>query len=102
MSDVSTCSGDQNHCGLPSTNDTTIHFARVGQRRARHLAAESHMVQLALHRTQTCLDVAQTLPIGQLREDHGKILIPAGKSAQPDVALIALDRTAKTPGREGS
>jgi len=30
-----------------------------------------------------------------LREGHGQILIPAGKSAQPDVALIALDATAK-------
>src|SRR5713226_1412566 len=66
-----------------------------------HLAAETQVVQLALHRTQTGLDVAQTFPIGQLREGHGQILIPAGKSAQPDVALIALDATAKLPvGKE--
>src|SRR6266852_5685604 len=78
-----------------------MRFVRVGQRRARHLAAESQVVQLALHRTQTGLDVAQTFPIGQLREGHGQILIPAGKSAQPDVALIALDATAKLPvGKE--
>ena len=78
-----------------------MRFVRIGQRRARHLAAESQVVQLALHRTQTGLDVAQTFPIGQLREGHGQILIPAGKSAQPDVALIALDATAKLPvGKE--
>ncbi len=78
-----------------------MRFVRVGQRRARHLAAESQVVQLALHRTQTGLDVAQTFPIGQLREGHGQILIPAGKSAQPEVALIALDATAKLPvGKE--
>src|SRR4029077_9985646 len=71
-----------------------------GQGRARHLAAEPQVVQLALHRTQTGLDVAQTFPIGQLREGHGQILIPAGKSAQPDVALIALDATAKLPVRK--
>jgi hypothetical protein len=35
------------------------------------------VVQLALHRTQTGLDVAQTFSIGQLREGHGQILIPA-------------------------
>src|SRR6266436_5261300 len=78
-----------------------MRFVRVGQGRARHLAAESQMVQLALHRTQTSLDIAQTFPIRQLRESHCQILIPAGKSAQPDVALIALDATAKLPvGKE--
>ena len=77
-----------------------VRFVGIGQRRARHLAAESHVIQLALHRTQTGLDVAQAFAIGQLREGHGQILIPAGKSAQPDVALIALDATAKLPVRK--
>jgi hypothetical protein len=49
---------------------------------------------------KTGLDVAQTFPIGQLREGHGQILIPAEKPAQPDVALIALDATTKLPGRK--
>jgi hypothetical protein len=32
---------------------------------------------------------------------HGQILIPAGKSAQPDVATVAFDATAKLPvGKE--
>jgi ABC-type Fe3+/spermidine/putrescine transport system ATPase subunit len=67
----------------------------------RHLAAEAQVVQLNLHRTQTGLDVAQTFPIGQLGEGHGQILIPAGKSTQPDVAPVALDATAKlTVGKE--
>jgi hypothetical protein len=74
-----------------------MRFVGVSQRRARHLAPESQVVQLALHRAQTGLDVAQTFPIGQLREGHGQILIPAGKSAQPDIALIALDATTKLP-----
>ena len=78
-----------------------MRFVRVGQRRARHLAAESHVVQLALYRTQTGLDVAQTLAIGQLREGHRQILVPTGKSAQSDVAPVALDTTAKLPvGKE--
>jgi hypothetical protein len=45
-------------------------FVRVGQCRACHLAAESQVVQFALYRTQTGLDVAQTFPIGRLREVH--------------------------------
>jgi len=61
------------------------------------------VVQFALHRTQTGLDIAQAFPIGQLREGHGQILIAAGKSAQPDVAPVALDATAKLPvGKEAN
>jgi hypothetical protein len=40
-----------------------MRLVRVGQR-TRHLASESQMVQLALHRMQARLDVAQTFPIG--------------------------------------
>jgi hypothetical protein len=68
--------GDQNLCEIGEDPPIT-RFVRVGQRRTRHLAAESQVVQLALHRTQAGLDVAQTFPIGQLREGHGQILIPA-------------------------
>ncbi len=43
----------------------------------------------------------KTLAIGQLREGHRQILVPAGKSAQPDVTPVALDATAKLPvGKE--
>src|SRR6266849_5304667 len=57
--------------------------------------------KFARHRGLSAFDVAQTFPIGQLREGHGQILIPAGKSAQPEVALIALDATAELPvGKE--
>jgi len=41
-----------------------MRLVRVGQRRTRHLAAESQMVQLAFDRMQTRLDVAQTFSIG--------------------------------------
>ena len=67
----------------------------VGQRRARHLAAETHVVELAAHRTQARFDVAQALAIGQLREGHRQILIPAGEASQPRIALIPRDATAK-------
>src|SRR3984885_1125397 len=72
-----------------------MRLIRVGQRRTRHLAAESQMVQLAFDRMQTRLDVAKTFSIGELCESHGQILIPAGKPAQSAVALIALNATAK-------
>jgi ABC-type Mn2+/Zn2+ transport system ATPase subunit len=65
-------------------------FVRVRQRRARHLATESQVIELALQRTQTGSDVAQTLPIGQLSEGHRQIVIPAGEASHPQVALIDL------------
>jgi hypothetical protein len=45
-------------------------FVRVGQSRARHFAAEPHVIQLALESTQAGLDIAQALAIGELREGH--------------------------------
>ena len=42
----------------------------IGQRRARHFAAEPHVIQLALQRAQAGLDITQALAIGELREGH--------------------------------
>src|ERR1035441_9640380 len=72
-------------------------FVGVRQRRARHLAMESQVIQLALQRTQTGSDVAQTFAIGQLGEGHRQILIPAGETSQPEVALITSDATTELP-----
>jgi len=77
-----------------------MRLVRIGQRRTRHLAAESQMVQLASDRMQTRLDVAQTFSIGELCESHGQILIPAGKPAQAVVSVVAIDATAKLPIRQ--
>ena len=61
----------------------------VGQRRFAHAAAKAHMVEFWLHGTEAGLDVAQTIAIGQLREDHGQILVPTRKAAWIRVAAIA-------------
>ena len=47
------------------------------------------MVEFWLHGAEAGLDVAQTFAIGQLREDHGQILVPASKAARVRVATIA-------------
>ena len=57
----------------------------VGQCGARHLGAESHVVELGAERTQARFDVAQAFAVGQL----GKKLIPARKAAQFVIAAIA-------------
>jgi hypothetical protein len=55
------------------------------------------VIELALQRTQTCFDVAQTLAIGQLREGHRQILIPAGEASRSQFTLITLDATTELP-----
>ena len=70
----------------------------VGQRGARHPAAEAHVVELAAHRPQARLDVAQALAVSQLREGHRQILVPARETSPVRVAAIAGDALLKLVG----
>ena len=45
-------------------------FVGVGQCRARHRAAESHVVKLGGKRTQARFDIAEAFAVGQLGESH--------------------------------
>src|ERR1019366_7531249 len=45
-------------------------------------------IKLAPHGSETGLNVAQAFAIGQLREGHGQILVPAGEAAQVRVATV--------------
>jgi len=56
------------------------------------------VVQLARLRTQTRLDVEQTLSIGQLSKGHAKILIEARKAL--DLVFSAIGRNATTKRRQ--
>src|SRR5664279_5375613 len=80
-------SADQ-HLGKVRIDSPVARFVGIGQGRARHLAAKSHVVELALHRTQAGFDIAQTVAVSQLRERHGQILIPARESLLLIVAAI--------------
>src|SRR5208283_2549863 len=51
--------------------------------------SKAHVVKLRRLRRQARLDVAQTLPIGQLGERHGLILRGAGQLAHGAIALVA-------------
>ena len=66
-----------------------VSFVGICQRGPRHLAAKAQMVQLALHRTQTCFDIPQALTVSQLREGHGKILIPARETPAMIITAVA-------------
>jgi hypothetical protein len=72
----------------------------VGQRGPRHLAMETHVVHLRAQSTETCLDIAQALPVSELRKTHGQILIPAREAPQAGVAVVTSYATTKCPIRQ--
>src|ERR1035437_10115296 len=75
-----------------------VRLVGVGQRRSRHLAAKTHVIELALHGAQAGFDVAETFAECQLGKSQAKELIQAGKAAQfvitavPHDALVELVR----------
>ena len=53
------------------------------------------MIQLALCRSQTGLDVPQALPVGQLGKCHAEVLIPAGEALDLVVSMVVFYALAK-------
>lgn len=72
----------------------------IGQGAARHMAADAQMIEPRTQSSQTGLAIAQTFAIGQLGEGHAQKLVPAGKSTDLVVALIAIDATMKFVRRD--
>jgi hypothetical protein len=52
-------------------------------------------IELVVARAQADFYVGQAIPVSDLRERHGKELIPTREVTNPIVALIAVDATAK-------
>ena len=72
----------------------------VGQGGARHLALEAHVIQLRAQRTEACFYIAQALPVNELSEGHGQILIPAREVSQAGVAIVTCDAATKLSIRQ--
>src|SRR5713226_9371702 len=70
-------------------------FVRIRQCRTRDSATDAHVVQLVRRGPQTCLDVAQTLSVGELRKRQAQELVPARESAQPIIPVVASDTSSK-------
>jgi len=64
-------------------------FVGVGQRTASDLATEADMIEFGLQGLQACLDIAQALAPGQLRESHTKELIQTGEVPNPVMPPVA-------------
>src|SRR6266849_2565042 len=80
--------GDQNLREV-GVDPPVARFVGIGQGRARHLAAESHVVELAADGTKARFDVAKTLAVGQLSERHRQIVIPTGQIFQIAITPVA-------------
>jgi hypothetical protein len=55
---------------------------------ATHLAAKSHVVQLAAYGPQTSFNIAQAFAVGELSKAHRQKLVPRGKALLLVVAPI--------------
>jgi hypothetical protein len=65
-------------------------FVRIGQRRTAHRLAKAHVVGLADLRRQAGLDVAQTLPVGELSKGHHSKLLGSGEYSGSMIAPIPM------------
>ena len=89
-------SGDPDqYLGKIRVNLPVPRFVGVGKCAPRHVAPDSHVIELHLLRSKTSLDVAQALPIGELSKGHRKKLIETGKTLNLVMPLVAIDATTK-------
>src|ERR1035438_7145048 len=64
----------------------------------RHARPKAHSIELVGSCTQADFDVRQAFSIGELREGHGKELIPTREAINLIVASVAVDTAAKLFG----
>ena len=86
------------HLGEIGIDAPVVTLVGVGERGARTLPAESNVIQLAAHRAQARLDVAQAFAVSQLREGHRQILVPARETSLVRVTAITGDTLLKLVG----
>ena len=72
----------------------------VGQRVARNLPPETHVVKLGLLGAQTSFDIAQAAAISELSKQQAKELVPTREVLHVTIALVAIDANLET-GRSG-
>ena len=63
----------------------------MSQSIARDMSSEAHVIEFPLSRTETCLDVSEAFPIGQLSKGHAEELVPARKVFDLVVAVVSLN-----------
>jgi hypothetical protein len=91
--------GDQS-LGQLRVNAPIARLVGIGQRRTPHRIAEAHGIEFRdLHR-QAGFDVAQALPVGQLSERHGSIMLGTRQRPHPMVATVPRDNPGEPAPRQ--
>jgi len=91
--------GDQS-LGQLCVNAPVARFVGIGQRRAPHRIAEAHGIEFRDLYRQAGLDVAQALPIGQLGEGHGPIMLGARQRPHPLITPVPRDNPGERAPRQ--
>ena len=74
--------GDQ-PVGELRVNAPVAHLVGIGQRRSPHRFAKPHVIEFRGLSRQADFDIAQALPIGQLRKCHRPVLLDAAQRSDP-------------------
>ena len=90
------CNGNQ-HLREIGVDGPVVRVVGIGQGGTPDAAAKPRVIEFRAHGTETGLDVAQTLAIGQLREDHRQIPIPTGETARVRVATRSANAFFEIP-----
>ena len=85
----SSCLGNQD-LGEIGIDPPVPDLIGIRQGVSRDLPPDAQMIQLALRRPETGLDIPQALPVGELGKRHAEELIPAGEALDLVVAIVAF------------
>lgn len=83
------------HLGKVGEDAPVMRIVGVGQSGTCHTTVEAEGVEFAAQGAQAGFDVAQAVPIGQLRECHHQVLIQTGKTTLSFIFVVARHATAK-------
>jgi hypothetical protein len=72
------------------SESSTCWLVRLGQGGSGDPSPDTHVIQLGANGPQASLDVAQTLPEGQLREGHAEKLVEAGEFSESSTCWLDL------------
>ncbi len=93
--DVQPSGGPDQYLGEVGVDAPVAVLVGVGQGVPGDPSPDAHVIQLGANGSQASLDVAQTLPEGQLCEGHAEKLVETGKTQDLVVAPIVSDALAE-------
>ncbi|MBA7592857.1 hypothetical protein ES708_35053 [subsurface metagenome] len=88
------------HLGEVGVDAPVSDLVGIGQGIAGDVSTNAHMVELVSRSSETCLDIPQAFSVSELSKGHAEKLVPAGKSLDLVIAVVAGDAFAKFVNRK--